>query len=70
MGMTRKKSALELSDEISKGISFPKGLSEVNYDYEAYQSNIIREQDNFIEFLVDKLNMSREELENEFNRLG
>lgn len=68
--MSRKKSALEISDEISKGISFPKGLSKVNYDYEAYQSSIIREQDNFIKFLVDKLNMSREELENEFNRLG
>lgn len=68
--MARKKSALELSDEISIGLSFPKGLSEVNYDYEAYQSNIIREQDNFIEFLVDKLNKSREELEEEFNRLG
>ncbi|MFS0657479.1 hypothetical protein AB1L07_02475 [Niallia alba] len=68
--MARKKSALELSDEISIGLSFPKGLSEVNYDYETYQSSIIREQDGFIEFLVDKLNMSREELENEFNRLG
>lgn len=68
--MTRKKSALEISDEISIGLSFPRRLAEVNYDYEAYQSNIIREQDNFIEFLVDKLNKSREEMEEEFNRLG
>lgn len=68
--MARKKSALELSDEISIGLSFPRRLAEVNYDYETYQGNIIREQDNFIEFLVNKLNVSREELENEFNRLG
>lgn len=63
-----KKTAQQIRQEI--GIYSPKGLSEANYNYESYQSNIIREQDDFIEFLVDKLNIPREDLENEFDKLS
>lgn len=64
----KRKTAQELRKEI--GFAFPKGFAESNYDYEAYQNKIIQEQDDFIEFLIGKLNKSREGLEQEFKLLS
>jgi hypothetical protein len=49
----KKKSASEIRKEI--GISFPKGFTEANYDYETYMSNHIKELESKIEHYESEL---------------
>ncbi|MGF7534975.1 hypothetical protein AAGG74_15000 [Bacillus mexicanus] len=60
----------ELLKSFIGSMNLPKDLaielSEADYDYELYQEKILERQNAFIDYLAEKLNRTRFELEKEF----